>query len=162
MIELNTRIQGLQSWQVRVSRVIDAIRDPTPGYRESIRNLERHVKLTFATKGAHSGKRWRRLRPRTRKARRMAWGYYRRAGGGDEANVWTGQMYRDYVAHGPKHIERIWRGGFEWGADYPSGFGSGRKWYRRTVLRFGRRGQRTAVAVGPIYDHIRRSIHSPI
>lgn len=161
-MELSLNVRGLQALQLRVGKVVDAIRDPTPGYRESIRNLERHVKLTFATKGTHSGKRWRRLKPRTRKARKMAWGYYAGGGGGTDPNVWTGQLYRDYVEHGPKHIERISRGGFEWGADYPSGFRSGRKWYRRTVLRFGRRGQRTAVAVGPVYDHVRKSLTSPL
>jgi len=162
MLDLSTRFQGLQAVQARVAKVIDAIRDPTPAYRESIRNLERHVKLTFDSGGTHSGKRWRRLRPRTRKARRMAWGYYARSGGGADPNFWSGQLYRDYVEHGPKHIERVWRGGFEWGANYPSGFRSGRKWYRRTVLRFGRRGQRTAVAIGPLYDHIRNALNSPL
>lgn len=158
-MDIRPRWTGLKDVARRLERVTRAIERRETAWRRSIRNLERHVERTFATRGAHASRRtWRRHRRGTKKARRRGWGYYRRAGGGVQVNVWSGQVLRDFARHGPKHIEWISRSGFEWGADYQSGLGANRKWYRRTPLRFGRRGQRTAVVLGPYFDQVKGAI----
>lgn len=152
-------LRGVTGVSKRLTRVTSALHSLPVAFRRAIKNLERHVVLTFDTKGAHSGRKWRSLRASTLEARRRGWGYYRRGGGGRSRSplVWTGALLRDFIGRGPRHIERVTPYTFEWGADYPKGFGSGRNWYRRVPLRFKPR-QRTAVVLAPIMDYIKASI----
>lgn len=153
-------IQGLDQVLARLQSVERTITDLTPAYREAIQNLRGHVVRNFDTAGAASGRRWRSLRQSTLRARRRGWGYYRRGGGGKGRAplVWTGALLQDFAGYGPRHIERVGRTEFEWGANYPVGWKSGRNWYRRVPLRFKNRAQRNSVVIAPIVDYVRRRL----
>lgn len=160
-MDVRPRLLGLSQVMARLNKITRATQDFTPAWRDATRTLTRYVQLTFDTQGARSGRRWRRLRRRTTRARKQGWGYYRRGGGGAGrfANVFTGTVLRDFVGHGPRHIERVTRTQFEWGADYPVGRGSGRNWYRRVPFRRGRGGQRVKwLIMAPMLGHLRRAL----
>lgn len=153
-------IQGLDALITRLRNLERVASDLSPAYRGAIANLRQHVLRNFDTRGAISGRRWRSLRQSTLRARRHGWGYYRRGGGGASKvpNVWTGALLQDFVGYGPRHVERVGRFEFEWGAHYPVGWRSGRKWYRRVPLRFRGRAQRNEVVLAPIIGYIRQEL----
>ena len=147
-IEVGGRVGRSQLFTaiVRLQRKEAKIKDYRPGLKRSADSLERYKERAFESDGASTGKKWRRLKRTTQRARRRRWGFYGRiAGAGREPLEWSGKLRRAF-----RTLELSVRS-LRWGVKLPE------KWNlrRRNPLRFRSALDKRVVVIDPIIRWLR-------
>lgn len=138
----------------------DRLRNLAPALTVTANLLEAHVQQVFDTEGQAGGKRWKRLAPRTVKAREKRRGYYGRRepkGAGPTGPIlyWSGRLRRSFTRGGVAHLRHVSASSLRWGSGVRYGvFHDSPKprtrLPRRAILSFRSQMQRREILFQPI------------